>query len=103
MSNEDGTGQSGPAQYWNGNDRIEESAAEMLLTELGSVPEWMTEGECQNVGTDFFSRADAEEAKMICLGCPVLDQCRDYQDNQRPGTLAVIFNIIGGDVATTKK
>lgn len=38
---------------------------------------------------DVATRAEVEKAKQVCVGCPVLEQCRQHAVDQGPGVYGV--------------
>lgn len=48
--------------------------------------DWMAEANCQGRTTLFFSErvTEREEAKSLCLRCPVLSACTDWRDRVGP-------------------
>lgn len=49
--------------------------------------EWMDDAKCLTTDPNFMqperaTHADVEAAKRLCVGCPVIDQCRVFAESQ---------------------
>lgn len=61
---------------------------------MRETPEdWRTRAQCGGAGVemqpDRATEAEVMEARRVCPGCPVWDQCRGLADSQMPGTYGV--------------
>lgn len=69
--------------------------------------EWVQRGLCRAAPFDYFSAANAREAKATCAACPVLEECRALCDRieadiQTPILLRGNMPIWGGETASER-
>lgn len=58
------------------------------------MTDWMVDAACRDYDTEMFfpvkgaasgkALQEIEDAKAICLGCPVLEECREYITSDHP-------------------
>lgn len=67
-----------------GEQRTTSRIADMLITKMvNEQPQWMDQGSCvADRSVDHMYSEHREQALQVCVGCPVLVQCREYTESR---------------------